>query len=474
MGFSYNARGDISASSLSRTLSLLELNKVSGSLIRVFVADHRVLSSLSNSGVSVDLYLNESLVENFANSRSSAILWLKTNVMTFVPQVNIKSVIVRSSNDLSKLLSSLKLIHSVLSSSQFNSEVKVSVAIPSSFLENLDATQEHHLLRVLGFIKRTRSFIIVEGSIDNGAELSMGDLVLKSIIQKAKLSTSILTCNDVNVVMTVKGLIDPSGRDLAEFAAKFSKSLQKTKVSGQIAELYAEVSSMEDFVEKELKREHEQIFPLSRRELFKTTSHDMINPPVTVPQGNPTPTIVTVPATNPVTITPANPASTPVPIPSTTPVVVPPTNPSVNPPPPITNPVTTPAPVTVPGMQPITNPVTTYPTPPVNVPVTTPVTNPVSPPVTTNAPAIPGQSWCVAKSGSPETALQSALDYACGMGGADCSQIQQGGSCYNPNTLQNHASYAFNSYYQKNPVATSCDFGGTATIVSANPSKRTS
>ncbi|KAF2307342.1 hypothetical protein GH714_026480 [Hevea brasiliensis] len=147
MGFSYNARGIIAASSLSRTLSFLKLNKVSGSLIRVFVADHRVLSTLSNSGVSVDFSLNESLVEDFANSRSSAILWLKTHVMSFLPQVNIRSVTVSSSNDLSKLSSSLKLIHSVLSSSQFNSEVNVSVAFSLSFLENLNGTQENDLLR---------------------------------------------------------------------------------------------------------------------------------------------------------------------------------------------------------------------------------------------------------------------------------------------------------------------------------------
>jgi hypothetical protein len=81
-----------------------------------------------------------------------------------------------------------------------------------------------------------------------------------------------------------------------------------------------------------------------------------------------------------------------------------------------------------------------------------------------------GGSWCVASPSASPTALQVALDYACGYG-ADCSPIQQGGSCFNPDTVKDHASYAFNSYYQKNPAPTSCDFGGTATLTSTDPSK---
>lgn len=489
VGFSCNARGT-ATSSPTRTISFLKLNKVTSSQIRVFVSDHKVLSTLSDSGVSVDLYLSKSLVASLRNSKSSVFSWLKTHVVTFLPHVNIHSIIISGGKDYSgkislpAVLSTLKSIHSVLNTLHLESEVRVSVAFPLSILEKLNSAHERDLKRIFGFIKKVRSYVIVEAGIEG--QLGMGDQFVQSMIEKATLASSFLP--DVPIVLTIKSPAVPSATEVAQFTEKVSKSLENnTQITKQMVGLYAVVSFMEDFAQKELKREEEQIFPSHHRELLsktnlKTTLHDTINPPTTAfpttpisttpditPTNNPTPpTIVTVPTTNPVTITPTNPGSTPLTVPSTTPITVPPTNPDY-PPVPITNPVTTPS--TTPGAQPITNPVTTYPAPSGAVPVTTPVTNPVAPPVTTNAPAIPGQSWCVAKNGALETAIQAALDYACGMGGADCSQIQQSGSCYNPNTLQNHASYAFNSYYQKNPAPTSCDFGGTAMIVNTNPSK---
>lgn len=98
----------------------------------------------------------------------------------------------------------------------------------------------------------------------------------------------------------------------------------------------------------------------------------------------------------------------------------------------------------------------------------TPITNP-APAIT--SPATSGASWCVATQSAPQKELQVALDYACGYGGVDCSVIQPTGSCYNPSTIRDHASYAFNAYYQKNPVPNSCNFGGTAMITSTDPSK---
>ena len=81
-----------------------------------------------------------------------------------------------------------------------------------------------------------------------------------------------------------------------------------------------------------------------------------------------------------------------------------------------------------------------------------------------------GPSWCVARSDASDLALQTALDYACGAG-SDCAPIQTTGLCYLPNTLQAHASYAFNSFFQRKSMAPgSCDFGGVANIARTDPS----
>ncbi|KAJ1697549.1 hypothetical protein LUZ63_006061 [Rhynchospora breviuscula] len=78
--------------------------------------------------------------------------------------------------------------------------------------------------------------------------------------------------------------------------------------------------------------------------------------------------------------------------------------------------------------------------------------------------------WCVCRSDQPTPVLQKTIDYACGAG-ADCTQIVQNGPCYNPNTVVAHCSYAANSYFQKNGQnQMACNFSGTATISTTDPS----
>ncbi|KAG2300957.1 hypothetical protein Bca4012_008891 [Brassica carinata] len=81
------------------------------------------------------------------------------------------------------------------------------------------------------------------------------------------------------------------------------------------------------------------------------------------------------------------------------------------------------------------------------------------------------QTYCVAVDGVDVKTVQAALDWACGPGRADCGEIQPGESCYQPNDVKGHASFAFNSYYQKEGRGSgSCDFKGVAMITTTDPS----
>ncbi|KAK4768983.1 hypothetical protein SAY86_027133 [Trapa natans] len=94
---------------------------------------------------------------------------------------------------------------------------------------------------------------------------------------------------------------------------------------------------------------------------------------------------------------------------------------------------------------------------------------PSSPP-TAPPPSAEGKRWCVPKSDATDQALQANIDYACS-NRVDCKPIQGGGPCFSPNTARSHAAYVMNAYYQasgRHPF--DCDFGGTGTITTTDPS----
>ncbi|KAH9575566.1 hypothetical protein CY35_01G116400 [Sphagnum magellanicum] len=92
--------------------------------------------------------------------------------------------------------------------------------------------------------------------------------------------------------------------------------------------------------------------------------------------------------------------------------------------------------------------------------------------------ATTSETWCVAKPGLENVAYQGALDWVCSplqdQGNVDCKLIQANQTCFLPNTYQNHASWAFNQYYQSHGAADStCNFSGIAMTTSSNPSTAT-
>ncbi|XP_075484229.1 glucan endo-1,3-beta-glucosidase-like [Primulina tabacum] len=90
-------------------------------------------------------------------------------------------------------------------------------------------------------------------------------------------------------------------------------------------------------------------------------------------------------------------------------------------------------------------------------------------PVPTPAPAA-GKKWCVPKPAANDAALQANINYVCSQG-VNCSPIQPGGSCFDPNTVRAHASFIMNAYYQaegRNDY--NCDFAGSGVLTTNDPS----
>ncbi|CAA7034623.1 unnamed protein product [Microthlaspi erraticum] len=101
---------------------------------------------------------------------------------------------------------------------------------------------------------------------------------------------------------------------------------------------------------------------------------------------------------------------------------------------------------------------------------------PCLPPPTPSPPPVKKKDveglWCVAKPSVAAETLQQSLDFACGQGGANCDEIKPPhGICFYPDTVMAHASYAFNSYWQKTKRnGGTCSFGGTAMLITTDPS----
>jgi hypothetical protein len=86
-------------------------------------------------------------------------------------------------------------------------------------------------------------------------------------------------------------------------------------------------------------------------------------------------------------------------------------------------------------------------------------------------PPVEGKQWCLPKAGVDPDTLQRNIDYVCGLG-LNCGPIEEGGSCFEPNTVRAHAAYAMNVYYQAmGRYGYDCDFDQTGAITDVDPSK---
>ncbi|XXG67789.1 hypothetical protein AAC387_Pa06g1051 [Persea americana] len=426
--------------------SMQFLKQHDGSRIHISDGNHGLLRALCGEGIDVNLYISTENILTISKSRGLAAAWVQREVASFVGCINITGIVVNSElikdNHLPLLLPTLKFIDSALVSLSLDQSIELSALFALPFIEDCFRIPQNPsyekfravVLQVLDFLNRPKSSLTISSSCNE--KLGLGDCLIGSMTR----AISVLPDHKILLQFNLRSPPFSSPMDSAELDNQLMSVVRdKKKVGNRSVSFVVKKPWASEFEQKEQAREKEQLFPSSHRELVDSEL-DSIG---SMPQLDVVTPSSTVPVVNPMT----------------------PTSPSVNP-------LASPSP---PTMTPITTPYTSPPTPTTTTPITTPYTSPPTT-TTTTPPSTPSSSsgqWCVASPSASPTALQVALDYACGFGGADCSAVQKGGSCFNPDTVRDHASYAFNDYYQKNPVPTSCNFGGTATLTNTDPSTST-
>ncbi|XP_057493889.1 major pollen allergen Ole e 10-like isoform X2 [Actinidia eriantha] len=64
--------------------------------------------------------------------------------------------------------------------------------------------------------------------------------------------------------------------------------------------------------------------------------------------------------------------------------------------------------------------------------------------------------WCVANPSAGAVKLQNFIDNYCNVAPLDCKLIRPGGTCYEPNTVQEHASVLLNLAYKADKKLRPC------------------
>ncbi|KAJ8765516.1 hypothetical protein K2173_014638 [Erythroxylum novogranatense] len=374
---------------------------------------------------SLVVFVRDGDINRVSNNVLDAESWLKSHVLAYFPTTKITTIVVDEAIQCQNIhgtrfhliLPSLKNLHYSLTRWGLETEIKVSTAISSNcFDEDLaiwkDDLAEKFTKPLLEFLHRTNSTYTVKLP-PHFSTLSDETATLVSSCTEFVKKVGSLSLNKVNVIVTDPGQVKHVNRKLLS-------------IDGKTLEPFpARPSPLPEISHSPLHTSKGFSVPANvAKKPHPPLSHVTSQPPLTVPH-------LTYP---------------------------PPTSFPINSPPPVDYPV---APEQPPFLVPATAPFG-YSSPPCN-------------PTGNMAPSpqigFVQKLWCVAKPSVPAETLQEAMDYACGEGGANCEEIKPNGSCFYPDTVVAHASYAFNSYWQNTKKNDgTCSFGGTAMLINADPS----
>lgn len=475
MGVNYGTLGN-NLPSPTQTAQLLLSTSLRN--VKIYNADKAIMQAFANTNIKLVVGIGTESIPLLASSSAAAQAWVQTNIAAYMPATQVthlavgNEVLTTAPHMASQLVPAMVNIHTALVNLKLDGQVKVGTPHnlqvlgksypPSSGAFRANITNEVKAL--LAFLSSTGSPILVNfypyfAYRDDPKNVSLNYALFQPDKGVTDVNTGLHYDNMMdaqldavysamerfgyhNIPILISETGWPSSGDTSEIAVSaanaqiYNQNLIKYVAANKGTPLRPD-TSVDAYI---FALFNENMKPGPGSERF----FGLFNPDKTVVYNLGIVT-TTYPATPPFTapISPTPPA-----------VVYPPPSTPVYPPP-------------------FPPPVVVYPPPAVVYPPPTPVPVPPTPysypsPVQSGN---PGKTWCVAKPGSPDHEVTNALNYACGEGGADCGAIQAGGACYNPNTIVSHASFAYNTYYQKmGRNYWNCYFGGTGVITITDPS----
>ncbi|KAF8410213.1 hypothetical protein HHK36_002735 [Tetracentron sinense] len=384
-----------------------------------------VLQALSYTGVPVAVSVSKGDLDEVSSSVLMAESWVRTHVLSSFPATKITTIVVGNTVLCNReyeekwglVLPSVKNIYYSLVRWGLEKEIKVSAAFSTDCLNPYSATYRDDLAErvvkpLLDFIQKSNSTYSINPSLDFSPSLSDEAINMVSAHSESMKKLGFFNMKEINVVISSPKEKKPMNRKLSFMNSKL----------------------LDPYPAR----------PTPLPELIPSPIRSSIG--VSVPahaSKTPLPPLVGIapPPSSSFSFAPEGP---PVVVPSNPPEVLAPSSP----------------------------PEVLVPSYPPDVPILPPCIA-----ADTGAPTPEtGEEkgiWCVAKPSVPADTLQEAMDYACGKGGADCGEIMPSGSCYYPDTAVAHASYAFNSYWQKNKNnGGTCGFGGTAMLINSDPKEK--
>lgn len=419
--------------------------------LKLYDTTPEVIQAASHSGLPVAVSVSEKNLNEVSSSVLKAETWLRNNVLAHYPATKVTTIVVGNNllcqkeqeQNLDLILPSLKNIYHSLTRWGLEKEIKVSPAFSSNCL-NPDFTffrddlTEKVIKPLLHFIHTTNSTYSINPPPKFSTLSDKNTIFVSSHLESLK-KLGFSTHNKINLLIQSPKQAKPMSRKLSDIESKIINPYPARPTPlPEISPIHSSIGF--------------SIPAHAAKTPQPSQSHSSYPPPLSLPSAAPPP--FSFPSDSP----------PPFSFPSNSP---PPFSFPSNSPPPFSFPSgsTPPMPFSVAPELPPTTPPYGFSLPPCN-----PVDNNVAP--APEAVGVVQTLWCVAKPNVPADTLQQAMDYACGEGGADCEGIKPHGSCFYPDTVVAHASYAFNSYWQKTKRnGGTCGFGGTAMLINSDPSK---